>query len=240
MRVSRFFVEAPLEATLTLPPEESHHATDVLRLNLGAELELFDGKGDAARYRIAGSTKNGIVVTRLAPADGSVSSREPAVAVTLAFAPARPKRTLALVEKATELGVARFVPLETRRTRAPIPRKGVEKLRRRAIEACKQCGRNVVPSFAESTTLEALVEREKADLRLLPDTKGARPLRETLRGRSETRSALFAVGPEGGFEEGERVLLKEAGFEPVILGKSVLRVETAALAVLACLVYELG
>lgn len=233
MRVSRFFVAA-LEAEVTLPPEESHHATDVLRLGPGDELELFDGKGGAARYTIGGATKQGVVVTRARLVE---ASREPRVAITLAFAPPRPKRALALVEKATELGVTRFVPLETRRTRAAIPKKGVIKLRRRAIEACKQCGRNVVPSFADSTTLEDLVAREKAELRLLPDTKGARPLKEALR---KAESVLFAVGPEGGFEDDERSLLRGAGFEPVILGKSVLRVETAALAVVACLVYELG
>jgi 16S rRNA (uracil1498-N3)-methyltransferase len=97
-----------------------------------------------------------------------------------------------------------------------------------------------VPSVSESTTLEDLVAREKADLKLLPDTKGARPLRDVLRGVNGPGSALFAIGPEGGFEESERQLLREAGFQPVILGRSVLRVETAALAVLACLVYELG
>jgi 16S rRNA (uracil1498-N3)-methyltransferase len=236
VRVPRFFVEA-LAASVVLGAEESHHATNVLRLSPGAEVELFDGKGAAARYRIGAKGREGLVLVDATPVE---ESREPRVAVTLAFAPARPKRTLALVEKATELGVARFVPLETRRTRVGIPEKGVAKLRRRAVEACKQCGRNVVPTFAESTTLEALVEREAADLRLLPDTKGARPLREALRARSGAASALFAIGPEGGFEDGERTLLRAAGFEPVILGRSILRVETAALAVLACLVYELG
>ncbi len=234
--MSRFFIEQ-LDETLTLPAEEGHHATDVLRLGLGDELELFDGAGKAGRYKIAGSTKQGVVVTR---ASWTEESREPRVAVTLAFAPARPKRTLALIEKATELGAARFVPLETKRTRTPVPPKGVVKLRRRAIEACKQCGRNVVPSVSESTLLEDLVAREKADLRLLPDTKGAKPLREALRGHGEARSVLFAVGPEGGFADSERELLRGAGFQPVILGRSILRVETAALAVLGCLVYELG
>lgn len=237
-RTSRFYVET-LAEKLDLGPEESHHATAVLRLGEGDALELFDGQGHAARYRIAGSTKKGVSVELVARTD---ESREPRVSVTLAFAPPRPKRTLALVEKATELGVARFVPLATQRTRAPIPRKGVVKLRRRAIEACKQCGRNVVPSFAESTSLEELVLREKAHLRLLPDTRGGKPLREVVaRDASErARSVVFAVGPEGGFEDDERARLGAAGFVPVVLGQSVLRVETAALAVLACLVYELG
>jgi 16S rRNA (uracil1498-N3)-methyltransferase len=233
LRISRFFVES-LEASVVLGTEESHHATGVLRLNPGDLVDLFDGRGGAGRYRIAQAGKRGVALELVAREE---ESREARVSITLAFAPPRPKRTLALIEKATELGVARFVPLETQRTRAALPAKGIEKLRRRAIEACKQCGRNVVPSFAPSTSLAALVEREAAELRLLPDTRGAVPLKAALR---PARSALFAIGPEGGFEDAERDLLRGAGFAPVVLGRSVLRTETAALAILACLIFELG
>ncbi len=233
MRVSRFFVES-LEERLSLGTEESHHATSVLRLRPGDELELFDGRGGAGRYRMAAAARKGVEVELVRRTD---EDREPRVRVTLAFAPPRPKRTLALIEKATELGAARFVPLETRRTRAPFPERGLEKLRRRAIEACKQCGRNTVPSFAASMSLEALAASERADLRLLPDTRGGKPLKQAL---APAGSVLFAVGPEGGFEDEERLLLRDAGFVPVVLGRSILRVETAALAVLACLVHELG
>jgi 16S rRNA (uracil1498-N3)-methyltransferase len=233
VRVSRFFVES-LAERLPLGPEESHHATSVLRLKPGDELELFDGKGGAGRYRIAEAGKKGVAVELLRRTD---EDREPRVKVTLAFAPPRPKRTLALIEKATELGAGRFVPLETRRTRTPIPERGIDKLRRRAIEACKQCGRNTIPSFAASMSLEALAANERADLRILPDTRGGKPLKQAL---APAGSVLFAVGPEGGFEDDERTLLRDAGFVPVVLGRSILRVETAALAVLACLVHELG
>jgi 16S rRNA (uracil1498-N3)-methyltransferase len=233
MRVARFFVEA-LEDAVTLPPEESHHASDVLRLRAGDEVELFDGRGGAARYTLAEKTKRGLALALVSRVQ---ESREPLVAVTLAFAPPRPKRTLALIEKATELGVARFVPLETRRTRAALPSKAIEKLRRRAIEACKQCGRNVVPFFGESMPLASLVEREKAEVRLLPDTRDARPLKTALRA---AKTVLYAIGPEGGFEDDERSLLRRAGFEPVTLGRSILRVETAAVAILACIIHELG
>lgn len=243
MRVPRFFAaglpSAP-GASFELGGDEAHHALHVLRLRAGAEVELFDGEGGAGRFEVAAASKTSLGLRLLSR---ETRDREARIAVTLAFAPPRPKRTLALIEKATELGVARFVPLVTRRTRAGIPDRAIEKLRRRALEASKQCGRNRLPSFSTTLALDELVERERkaADLALLPDTRGARPLAQALRGRaSPARTALFAVGPEGGFEDDERDLLRAGGFEPVILGETILRVETAALAILACLVYELG
>jgi len=244
VRVSRFFAtglpEAP-GAPFELGGEEAHHAIHVLRLRAGATVELFDGEGGAGRFEVVKAGKQTLALALVAR---ETIDREPLARVTLAFAPPRPKRTLALIEKATELGVARFVPLVTRRTRAELPSKAIEKLRRRALEACKQCGRNRVPTFADaSLELEALVARERptAELALLPDTRDARPLQETLRNRANlAKNVLFAVGPEGGFEDEERDVLRKAGFEPVILGRTILRVETAALAVLACLRYELG
>jgi 16S rRNA (uracil1498-N3)-methyltransferase len=233
VRLARFLAPE-LAPTLALDTEESHHATHVLRLKAGDEVELFDGRGGAGRYRIAEAGKRGVALELVARTD---ESREPRVRVTLAFAPPRPKRALALVEKATELGAARFVPLETRRTRVALGPKAIEKLRRRAVEACKQCGRNVVPTFEPSSTLERLAG-EPADLRLMPDARGGVPLKEAL--RPGAASIVYTIGPEGGFEDGERALLRERGFVPVVLGKSVLRVETAAIALLACMVHELG
>ena len=102
MRLARFFADE-LSPSLELGLEESHHATGVLRLGGGDEVELFDGKGGAGRYRIARATKRGVSLELVARTD---ESREPRVQVTLAFAPPRPKRALALVEKATEKGLA--------------------------------------------------------------------------------------------------------------------------------------
>jgi 16S rRNA (uracil1498-N3)-methyltransferase len=238
-RTARFHVdELPSEegARLTLESEEAHHAISVLRLIPGSEVELFDGEGGAGRFRVLEAGKRGLSLALVARTD---EDRESRCRVTLAFAPPRPKRTLSLIEKATELGVARFVPIETVRTRAALPARALPKLQRRAVEAAKQCGRNRLPTFGESVGLEALVAQEKAELNLLPDTVGGRPLREVVRGR-DVRSVLFVIGPEGGFDDAERLVLRGAGFEPVVLGRSILRVETAALAVLACLSYELG
>jgi 16S rRNA (uracil1498-N3)-methyltransferase len=72
----------------------------------------------------------------------------------------------------------------------------------------------------------------------MPDARGGVPLKEAL--RPGAASIVYTIGPEGGFEDGERALLRERGFVPVVLGKSVLRVETAAIALLACMVHELG
>lgn len=243
MRAPRFFapsLPSSPDVGLELEGEEAHHALHVLRLRAGAEVELFDGQGGAGRFAVESAGKATLSLRLLRRVD---DARDALAPVTLAFAPPRPKRSLALVEKATELGITRFVPLVTRRTRAGIPDRGLDKLRRRALEASKQCGRNRLPTFSTTLTLDQLVARELPGqgLALLPDTRDARPLREALRARATpVGSILFAVGPEGGFEDDERALLRASGFEPVILGRTILRVETAALAILACLRYELG
>ncbi len=241
MRKLRFHVdELPtvVGSTLEISGEEAHHAVTVLRLRVGSEVELFDGRGGAGTFRVSGVAKSGITVALVARTD---DDRESKCAITLAVAPPRPKRLLSLVEKATELGVARIVPIETERTRAPLPDKALPKLERRAIEAAKQCWRNRIPTFAGSHTLAELIAKEKPshELALLPDPRGGKPLREVLREEpgAPPKSVLFAIGPEGGFTDRETETLRGAGFRPVVLGRSVLRVETAAL---ACLVYELG
>jgi 16S rRNA (uracil1498-N3)-methyltransferase len=246
VRLPRFFATGlPRSpgASFELTGDEAHHGVHVLRLAPGALVELFDGDGGAGRFEVNRAARASLELRLVERTD---EDREARCAVTLAFAPPRPKRTLALVEKATELGVARLVPLLTKRGvagRGGLSSGALAKLRRRALEAAKQCGRNRLPSLAPSATFDALLAEElpRVELALLPDTRGARPLRETLGSRpSPPRSVLFAVGPEGGFEEEERVRLRAAGFEPVVLGATILRVETAAIAILACLRYELG
>ena len=241
-RVPRFHApELPIApgARLELEGEEAHHATSVLRLTEGAQVEVFDGKGGAGTFEVESGGRGGLVLALVRRTD---EDREARSAITIAFAPPRPKRMLALVEKATELGVARFLPLTTARTRVTLKESALDKIRRRTIEAAKQCGRNRLPVVSPTATIETLAreERGKHDLALLPDTQNARPLKDVLRAVPTARTAIFVVGPEGGFEDRERKSLGGAGFVPVVFGGATLRVETAAIAVLTCLRYDLG
>ena len=149
--------------------------------------------------------------------------------VWLAFAPVKRAQTDWLVEKATELGAARLIPVMTQRTIAE--RVKLERLEAIAIEAAEQCGRTRLPEIAEPMTLKALLARairRDAVFR----RRGRRRARR--RRRSSRGPALILIGPEGGFTDEERAMIRAApNASPISLGPRILRAETAALAALA-------
>ena len=147
--------------------------------------------------------------------------------------PAMRTRPMAgLLDALVELGAAELVPLETRRGVAAPNDKALERLRRTVIEASKQCGRNRLMQIQPSADVAALGAAAPPDsLRLLADPQGA-PIRSLLQGRPDAE-LWAAVGPEGGFDDAEKELLTAAGFAPAALGRSILRVETAAAALTA-------
>jgi 16S rRNA (uracil1498-N3)-methyltransferase len=149
--------------------------------------------------------------------------------VWLAFAPVKRAQTDWLVEKATELGAARLLPVITQRTIAE--RVKLERLQAIAIEAAEQCGRTRLPDIAEPVTLKQLLTGREPDRRLyFADEGGGEPPLETF----VPGPALILTGPEGGFTEDERALIRAAPKAvPISLGPRILRAETAALAALA-------
>jgi 16S rRNA (uracil1498-N3)-methyltransferase len=151
-----------------------------------------------------------------------------------------------IVRHATELGAARIVPFIAERS---VPRWRPEQFPRKrerwqkiAVEASRQCGRSDIPEVGEIATFEQMLRNlPESGLRLIPwEEETATGIREVLRdpSRSEITEFVLAIGPEGGFSMGEIELARQAGFLSVSLGKRVLRVETASLAVLAILQYE--
>jgi 16S rRNA (uracil1498-N3)-methyltransferase len=149
--------------------------------------------------------------------------------VWLAFAPVKRTHTDWLVEKATELGVARLIPVMTRRTIAE--RVKLERLEAIAIEAAEQCGRTRLPQIAEPVGLVQLLEgRDPARRLYFADEGGGEPAATAF----TAGPALIVVGPEGGFADEERDLIRAAANAiPISLGPRILRAETAALAALA-------
>lgn len=240
MSPPRLFVDADLAEDLVfdLADGQAHYLGTVLRRAAGDAVALFNGRHGEWEGQIAAIGK-GRCRVRLRRRLRAQEAESP---LHLVFAPVKRARIDYLVEKATELGVARFLPLTTARTRVTLKESALDKIRRRTIEAAKQCGRNRLPVVSPTATIETLAreERGKHDLALLPDTQNARPLKDVLRAVPTARSAIFVVGPEGGFEDRERKSLGDAGFVPVVFGGATLRVETAAIAVLTCLRYDLG
>ena len=173
-------------------------------------------------------------------------SARPGAAFELVLAQALPKgqKMDFIVEKATELGVRRIVPLQTERTVGAGERAGkVERWRRLARSAAAQCGRTDVPEIDEVTGwsgLEAAVRA--APLALIPwELADAEPLRDVLPGLLEGASgALVAIGPEGGFAHDEVEQARAWGARTVSLGKRILRTETAGLVACSAVLYAAG
>jgi 16S rRNA (uracil1498-N3)-methyltransferase len=185
-------------------------------------LLVFDGNSGEWLARIADAAKKRmtLIVER--------RTREPEAIpdVWLAFAPVKRAQTDWLVEKATELGAARLIPVMTQRTVAE--RVKLERLQAIAIEAAEQCGRTRLPEIAEPMPLKALLGAERT--LYFADEAGGEPAADAFR----RGPALILVGPEGGFTDEERASIRAApNTVPISLGPRILRAETAALAALA-------
>lgn len=222
----RLFVRQPLNegAALQLDGGQANYLGNVLRLGVGAQLLVFDGVSGEWLARIADAGKKRMTLS----VDQKTREPETIPDVWLAFAPVKRTQTDWLVEKATELGVARLIPVMTQRTVAERVR--LDRLEIITIEAAEQCGRTRVPQIVEPLPLRKLID-ELGPARHLyfADEGGGEPIASTF----VEGPALILVGPEGGFTEEERQLVRGSGASPISLGPRILRAETAALAALA-------
>jgi 16S rRNA (uracil1498-N3)-methyltransferase len=233
------YVDAALSAglRLELPAAAGVHLAKVLRLRSGDELVVFAGDG----YEYPASVE-GVRGTRVAVAIGEARAvdRESPLAVTLVQCIARADRMDVIVQKATELGVARIVPVESRRGVVRLASAQAQSKaahwRAIAVSACEQCGRNRLPDVeAPRRLIDYLGTLRAGGARLLlepgADARRAAPIGPLRRPGEVT----IAIGPEGGLDDEEIEAFRLAGFETMRLGPRVLRTETAAIAALAWL-----
>jgi 16S rRNA (uracil1498-N3)-methyltransferase len=221
----RLFVRTALAqgARFELDAGQANYLGNVLRLTEGAAVLLFDGSSGEWQARIAEAGKKRMVLA----VEHSTRQPETVPDLWLAFAPVKRTQTDWLVEKATELGVARLVPVLTQRT--IVERVKLERLEAIAIEAAEQCGRTIVPGIAEPLPLARLLADNDRQL-YFADEGGGEPIGKAL----APGAATFLTGPEGGFTEEERAAIRALpGAVAVSLGPRILRAETAALAALA-------
>ena len=223
----RLFVRTPLGegARVELDAGQANYLGNVMRLGKGAELLTFDGRSGEwlARISDAGKKRMTLAIER--------RTREPEEIpdVWLAFAPVKRTQTDWLVEKATELGVAKLLPVMTRRTIAE--RVKLERLEAISIEAAEQCGRTRLPEISEPQPLNRFLEqRDTGRTFYFADEAGGEPVASAFK----PGSAIILTGPEGGFSDEERDAIHAApNIVPISLGPRILRAETAALAALA-------
>ncbi len=219
----RLFVPAPLAkgVTVELDAGQANYLGNVMRLCAGEHVLLFDGTSGEwiARITEAGRKRMTLAV------EDRTREQETVPDLWLAFAPVKRAQTDWLVEKATELGVARLVPVTTQRT--IVERVKLDRLRSIAAEAAEQCNRTTVPAIDEPQSLHAFLAAHEGRTLYFADEAGGEPAADAFK----PGAATILTGPEGGFTDEERSAIRaEPGASAISLGPRILRAETAALA----------
>jgi 16S rRNA (uracil1498-N3)-methyltransferase len=241
VRVNRVYVDDALEnrGSCELTGTAANHVARVLRLGSGAPLVLFDGRGGEYAGTVESCGKDRV---RVAIGEHSPVERESKLALTLAQGIARAERMDLIVQKATELGVGRIVPIAAERSvvraAAQQAERKQEHWRSIAIAACEQCGRNRLPVIDAPARIEAwMAARAASDVSLILSPRAGRPLRDLL---DAAQSIALLIGPEGGLSPAEEACALAGGFRAACLGPRILRTETAAIAALAAIQTAVG
>ncbi len=237
MRVIRAFVDVPLAvgARVVLPEDAAAHLVRVLRLGVGDACVLFSGDGCDYGARIVAIGKKAVEVE----IHGACKVRnESPLRIVLVQGIARGEKMDWILQKATELGVAGFVPVHSARSEVKLDGERAEKRLRHwrsvVVAACEQSGRAHIPEVAAPCALPVALA-DLPPLRLLLDPEATRSLPA-----SGVDACALAIGPEGGWSESDQSVLQAAGFTAARLGPRVLRTETAGLAAIAALQARAG
>lgn len=240
----RFFIskENICQDSITIEGEDVQHISRVLRLREGDQITLCDQQGMDYQVSIESISKHTV---KTAIVGKEPSKGEPSIeAVIYQGIPKSTKMDL-IIQKCTEMGITRVVPVMTARTVVKLESekdeaKKVARWSKIAEEAAKQSARGVVPKIEMPMSLEeALADSRKLDLVLMPyEGELEVSVKEALQDK-KPKTAGFFVGPEGGFEDYEVEKAKQNGILPVTLGSRIMRTETAGFALLTCLMYEL-
>ncbi|MCA9810947.1 MAG: 16S rRNA (uracil(1498)-N(3))-methyltransferase [Candidatus Dadabacteria bacterium] len=214
------------------------HMVKALRLGVGDEVTLFgeDSREYTGVISSVGSRELVVDITgsRLIAAD-------PVIDITILQGLPKGEKMDYIVEKATELGATRIVPVVTERSQVRKTGKH-QRWERIALEASKQCGRTK-PTVIEDTLefKEALLLKDKSDLAIILHTESSLSIKEFIRNTlQDAKNIIVLIGPEGGFSQNEVLLAIEMGFTSLGLGPRILRTETASLAVLSIIQFQHG
>ncbi|MER9277167.1 16S rRNA (uracil(1498)-N(3))-methyltransferase [Mesorhizobium sp. M0522] len=237
-KMQRLFVPDGLgpDIEFDIGPQQSHYLSHVLRLGEGAEILVFNGRDGEWSAAIAAKSKKALRLKLLA----SQRPQPPLPDLVYCFAPLKQGRLDYLVQKAVEMGAGILQPVITQHTQVAKP--GIERLRANVVEAAEQCGILAVPELREAEKFERLLSNWDRERRLIfcdEDASTNSPL-PALQAVRENKLGLL-VGPEGGFSDEERRMLRALPFVTAIpLGPRILRADTAAVAALALIQATIG
>jgi 16S rRNA (uracil1498-N3)-methyltransferase len=242
MRLTRVHVPGPLAAGRrhTIEGDAANHIARVLRLGSGDGLVLFDGRGGEHAARIEGFKRGAVIVD---VGERSDVARESPLSLTLAQGVSRGERMDWVIQKATEIGVTRIIPVLTERSVVKLDAKQSQRKLQHwqgiATAACEQSGRTRMPDITYPVGLHDFLQqdRETPGARLLLSPAGALRIGDLTK---PDGGMTVLIGPEGGLAEPEQRAALAAGFVAVRLGPRVLRTETAAVAALTLLQHQFG
>jgi 16S rRNA (uracil1498-N3)-methyltransferase len=222
----RFFVPQ-IEDTVTLTGDELHHATRVVRVREGEEVELFDGRGTIAIARAAANGTLSVIE--------KIASRESPLAIDLAMSIIALDKFELVLQKATELGARSIIPIVSERVevRAERYRGKHERWEKIVFEAVKQCGRGIIPKVEPPAAFEEALQRD--GMKILFDAD-----REPSSHPAPPGAVTLFIGPEGGWSENELVLAASHDCTFARMGPRRLRAETAAIAALSIVAARWG
>ncbi len=230
MRLSRFFIDAPLSlGQHELPEAQAHYIGRVLRHAAGDAVQLFDGSGQEYLGELIDVGKKAVRVELREQLAGQAESP---LRIHLGQGLSRGERMDWAIQKATELGVSEITPIVSERCEVRLKDERADKRlahwRQVAISACEQCGRSVLPVIHAPVSLAEWQAHVQAELKLV-----LHPVAAPLESHTRPHSLAFLIGPEGGLSETEVEQAKAAGFHAARLGPRVLRTETAPVVALA-------
>lgn len=237
----RLFVDFPLttDCEVTLERDQSNYLINVLRKRAGDEVVLFNGKDGAWRAAIETPGKKAVTLRLV----DQTATQTPPSDLWYGFAPLKSARLDYMIQKATEMGVGIIQPVTTQHTQ--VKRIKIDRIQANAIEAAEQCEVLSVPEIAPQTTLARLIDSwsaEHGERKLILADEGeasASPVDALNKLKGQKLGLL--IGPEGGFSDDERTLLRKQAFVvPVSLGPRILRADTAAVAALAVIQSIIG